>query len=169
MELKQVGYFSKTHGVKGHLILKEDLLLKSNEVKAIFLETSGGGKAPYFISELKESNLGWIVKLEEVNAVEQAKFLIGKKVFAEAKWVEEEEPDFDWIGYEVIDAHYGVLGLVDGMTDNGEQVLLSLQYKGKEVILPLVEEFVEKIEEETRQLFFRAPDGLIDVYLNESE
>lgn len=169
MDLKAIGYFSKTHGVKGHLILRDEVALDTDAVKAFFLETRDGGKAPYFISELKESNQGLIVKLEEINAVEQAKSLIGKKVFAESKWIEEEAPDFDWLGFEVIDAHFGPLGQVDGVTDNGQQILLNIPYQGKEVILPLVEEFIEQVDEVNKKLYFKAPDGLIEVYLSDDE
>ncbi|MBL7931654.1 MAG: hypothetical protein JNL60_07125, partial [Bacteroidia bacterium] len=67
MDLKQIGYFSKTHGVKGHLILKSDLYF-DQDLKALFLETQGGGKAPYFISEIKETNQGLIMLLEEITS-----------------------------------------------------------------------------------------------------
>lgn len=168
MDLKQVGYFSKTHGVKGHLILKSDLYFDL-DLKALFLETQGGGKAPYFISEIKETSQGLIVLLEEITSVEKAKTLIGKSVFIESKYVEEEEADFDWIGYEVIDEKHGLLGKVNGMSDNGQQVLLSLEYKGNEVILPLVEDFIKSLDEKAKRLHYRAPEGLIDIYLESSD
>src|SRR5688572_25847595 len=145
MDLKQIGYFTKTHGVKGHLILKSEVYFDLG-LKALFLESQGGGKAPYFISEIKETNQGLIVLLEEVSSVEKAKTLTGKSVFIETRYVQEEEADFDWIGYEVIDETHGSLGKVDGMSDNGQQVLLSIQHKGSEIILPLVEDFIKSLD-----------------------
>jgi 16S rRNA processing protein RimM len=41
-------------------------------------------------------------------------------------------------------------------------------YKEKEIILPLVEDFIEKIDENEKKLFFNAPEGLIDVYLDDN-
>jgi hypothetical protein len=32
-----------------------------------------------------------------------------------------------------------------------------------------VEDFVERVDEEAKKLFFNAPEGLIEVYLEESE
>ncbi|MBL7933280.1 MAG: hypothetical protein JNL60_15345 [Bacteroidia bacterium] len=101
--------------------------------------------------------------------MEKAKTLIGKSVFIEAKYVEEEEADFDWIGYEVIDEKHGLLGKVNGMSDNGQQVLLSLEYKGNEVILPLVEDFIKSLDEKAKRLHYQAPEGLIDIYLEGSD
>ena len=168
MDLTQVGYFSKTHGVKGLLILKADKDFDIEELKAVFIE-SHTGKAPYFINEAKETNTGLIIGLEEITAVEKAKLLLGKAVFIDSKLVNEEEEEFDWIDFELIDKNFGSLGKISGVSDNGHQVLLSINYKGKEVLLPLVEDFIEKIDEPGKKLFFNAPEGLIELYLTDSE
>jgi 16S rRNA processing protein RimM len=168
MDLTQVGYFSKTHGVKGQLILKADKEFFTDELKALFVE-SPTGKAPYFVSEIKQTNIGLIISLEDITAIEKAKLLLGKAVFIDTALLEEEEEGFDWIGYELIDRTQGSLGTISGVSDNGSQVLLSIQYKGKEVLLPLVEEFIEKIDEKERKLFFNAPEGLIDLYLDDDD
>lgn len=167
MELTEIGYFSKTHGIKGQLILKTERDFDPEAIKAVFIESSTG-KAPYFISEIKETNTGIIVGLEEVLAVEKAKLLLGKKVFIDAALVEKEE-ESEWLGFEVIDKQYGSLGIITSSSDNGSQELINLSYKGKEVILPLVDDFIESIDEETQKLYFNAPEGLIDLYLDEEE
>ena len=168
MELSAIGYFSKTHGVKGHLILREEKDFHLENLKAVFIESSTG-KAPHFISEIKESNMGLIVLLEDVDAIEKAKLLIGKKVFIDTQLLNEEEEEFDWLGYELIDKTYGSLGNITEVTNNSQQILLNLKFKGKEIILPLVEDFIEKIDEKAKKLFFNAPEGLIGVYLDEEE
>lgn len=167
MDLTQVGYFSKTHGVKGHLILKIDKPFSEDELKAVFIE-SPTGKAPYFISEIKSANNGLILCLEEITAVEKAKTLIGKAVFIDSNLIEEEEEEFNWIGFELIDKHHGSLGNITGTSDTGQQVVLSIEHNGKEILLPLVEDFIEKIDEGGKKLYFNAPEGLIDVYLADS-
>jgi 16S rRNA processing protein RimM len=168
MDLTQVGYFSKTHGVKGHLILKVERDFAVEELKALFMD-SPTGKAPYFVNDIKENNTGLIIGLEEVTAVEKAKLLLNKPVFIDSGLLEEGDEEFDWTGYEVIDRHQGSLGKVTSISDNGHQVLLSIPYKGKEVLLPLVEDFIEKIDEEGKKLFFNAPEGLIDLYISDDE
>ena len=166
MDLSVIGYFSKTHGVKGQLIIKSDKVFIVEEVKAIFIETSTG-LAPYFVKQLSEASSGFIIELEDVNAIEKAKLLIGKQVFIKTELIEEQEEDFNWMGFEVIDSKFGLLGTVFNITDNGQQILLSILHKEKEIILPLVDAFIEKIDENEKKLFFNAPDGLIDVYLDD--
>jgi len=164
MELKEIGYFSKTHGIKGHLILKSEAEFYFEEVNAFFID-SAGSKAPYFVSEIKETNNGLIVLLEDVNSVEKAKLLLGKKVFIDSQFLAEETED--WVGYELIDTNYGSLGKVTGVSDNGHQLLVNLIYREKEVILPLIENFIESIDEDSKTIRYNAPEGLIDLYLEE--
>jgi 16S rRNA processing protein RimM len=166
MQLSGIGYFSKTHGIKGHLILREDQTLFTEGLKTFFIETSTG-KAPYFVTELRDTIQGLMVKLEEVDSVETAKKLVGKPVFVETKFVDVKEESDDWKGFELIDKEHGSLGIVTGSSTNGSQDLLSFEYRGREVILPLAEEFIEKIDEATKKIWFNAPDGLIDIYLEE--
>lgn len=168
MELVAAGYFSKTHGVKGHLLFRADLDFDESALKAVFIETATG-KAPHFIKEMKMSANQYVVLLEDVDSVEAAKKLIGKSVFIDSALVIEEEGGIDWEGFELVDKHHGSLGYILEVTDNGSQELFVLNYKGKEVLLPFVEEFVEKVDENNKKLFFNAPEGLIDVYLEESE
>ena len=46
---------------------------------------------------------------------------------------------------------------------------MSIPFRGKEVILPLVEDFVQRIDEKEKKLYYNAPEGLIDLYLEEAE
>lgn len=168
MELIQAGYFSKTHGVKGHLLFRADLDFDKDKLKVVFLETSTG-KAPYFIQEIKMSANQFVILLEEVDSVENAKKLIGKPVFIDSALVIEEEAGLDWDSFELVDKRFGSLGNILEVTDNGSQVVFVLNYKGREVLLPFVEDFVERIDEKGKKIFFNAPEGLIDVYLEENE
>jgi 16S rRNA processing protein RimM len=168
MNLAPIGYFSKTHGLKGHLVLKADRDFFADRLQALFIEVAGA-KAPYFISELKQSGGNTIIALEELDTVEKAKKLIGKTVFIDESLIEAEEEEANWVGFELVDKKYGPLGKITEVTDNGQQVLLSIDHKGKEVILPLVEEFIERVDEEAKKLYFNAPEGLIDLYLDENQ
>jgi 16S rRNA processing protein RimM len=168
MELVPIGYFSKTHGVKGQLLLKVERDLDLENLKAVFVDSTTG-KAPYFITEIKESNQGLIVGLEEISSVEKASSLVNKTAFADASLAEEEEPGEEWTGFELIDKLHGSLGHVIASSHNGAQVLLSFLYKDKEVILPLVEQFIEQVDEENKKIFFCAPEGLIELYLSEED
>lgn len=165
MELVEIGYFSKTHGTKGELLLKYTINFFTEELNAIFINTATG-KAPYFVAEIKSSNHGLIVALEDIDSIEKAKIFVGKTIFISSEFVDSESESFNWIGFEVIDNKYGSLGNIINYSDNGAQELITVNYKSKEIILPFVEELVEKIDEAKRQIFYKSPEGLVDIYIS---
>jgi 16S rRNA processing protein RimM len=165
MELTQIGYFSKTHGTKGELALKYSVDFFVDEVKAIFIDTATG-KAPYFVKEFKQANTGLIVGLEDIDSIEKAKSFVGKSVFINSEFIDTDTETLDWIGFEVIDHLHGNLGKIIEVNDNGTQLLVTINYKTKEIILPLVEDLIEKIDEENKQIFYKSPEGLIDIYIS---
>lgn len=166
MNLVEIGYFSKTHGIKGQLILKSDSEFYFEEVNAFFVEISGS-KAPFFIKDIKENNNGLIILLEEFDTQEKAKTLIGKKVFVDEQFIAENENEHNWLDYELIDHNLGNLGKINEVNESGPQILVSLIYKEKEIMLPLVEELIENIDEEGKKIHYKSPEGLIDLYLSD--
>lgn len=166
MEFTDIGYLSKTHGIKGQLILRADKDFYFEELKVAFIESSTG-LAPHFVKRISPNNVGFIIELEETDTVEKAKLLIGKKIFVDAELVEVDEDDSDWIGFDLIDNKLGLIGKIEKVSDNGIQILVSIIYNNKEIILPLVDDFIVKIDETERKIYYNAPEGLIDVYLKD--
>jgi 16S rRNA processing protein RimM len=164
MQLTQIGYFSKTQGTKGELTLKYTIDFFVEEVTAVFIETATG-KAPYFVKEIKRNNASLIVGLEDIDSIEKAKPFVGKAVFIDSEFIDTSAEEVNWVGFEVIDAIHGNLGKVIEVMDNGHQLLVTINYKEKEIILPLVEDLIEKINEDTKQIFYKSPEGLIDIYI----
>jgi 16S rRNA processing protein RimM len=147
-------------------VLRAEHDFSVDDLKALFIEVAGN-KAPYFIKSIRESGPGFLVLLEEVNSVEAARMLVGKKLFISSDLIEEPEVDLSWLGFELVDKQLGSLGKILSVSDNGEQPLVTVSYKDREIILPIVEDFIEKVDEENQVLYFNAPEGLIDLYLEE--
>ncbi|MEI6021443.1 MAG: hypothetical protein WCR21_09970 [Bacteroidota bacterium] len=168
MTLEEIGYFSKTHGIKGALVLKQQVDFDWEALKVLFVDQAGN-KAPYFISNISKANQGFIVELEDLNQVEKAALLLGKAVFVNEDMLLEMEVEANWIDYEVIDERHGDLGKVRAESDNGQQTIIELDFQGRLVLLPLVEDFIVKIDEENRRIYYKAPEGLIDLYLRDDE
>jgi 16S rRNA processing protein RimM len=164
MNLVEIGYFSKTHGIKGQLHLKYQIEFDEDTLNAVFIDSTTG-KAPYFIEELQYTNSSYIVKLEEINTIEEAKKLVGKKTYIDEVFVIVNETETNWIGYELIDTKLGVIGIINSVSDNGAQLIVTINYKEKEMLLPLVEELIDKIDETNKKIYYKAPDGLIELYL----
>lgn len=162
MKLKPIGYFSKPHGLKGHLILFTDLDFKKR-LNVVFIEQSGS-QAPYFIEEFKEFNKGFLVKLENINDINAANALKNREVLAEDKFLAKEK-EFEFLNFTLIDEVKGEVGEITGFEGNEANPLLIVRVGEKEILLPFSEDLVVKIVKTKKQLFYKAPEGLIDMYL----
>lgn len=169
METKEIGYISKTHGLKGHVILRvnEDLDIDSEEIKSLFLEINSS-QVPYFVEECRANNVGYIVKLEGINAVEESKKMIGKKVFSLLDFIIENEDSLnEFIGYAVIDTVLGNIGNITDIDDKTNNIVAQILHpSGKEIMLPFNDDLIEEIDDDARTITFHAPEGLIEMYLS---
>lgn len=169
METAEIGYISKTHGLKGHVILRlnEFINIDDEAIKSIFLDINGS-QVPYFIEECRPNNNGYIIKLETIDTVDTSKKLIGKKAFALSDFIlENDESLNEFIGYAIIDTKLGNIGNiaeVDEKTDNA--IVKVIHPSGVEIILPFNDDFIVEIDDDLKTIEFNAPEGLIEMYLN---
>ena len=167
MDTQEIGYISKTHGLKGHVILRLNELVNIDEnIKSVFLDLNGS-QVPYFVEECRPNNTGYIIKLETIDVVETSKKLIGKKAFSLPDFIlEEDESLKEFIGYTIIDSKLGNIGNiadVDEKTDNA--IIKVIHPSGIEIILPFNDDFIIEIDDDLKTIQFNAPEGLIEMYL----
>lgn len=162
MKLQTIGYFSKPHGLKGHLVLFTDLDFDV-DMNVVFIENKGS-QAPYFIEEMTEFNKGFLVKLEGINDVNAAAVLKNKEVLADKKFIIEED-EFEFLNFVLIDKSKGEVGVITGIGGSETNPLIVVNVNGKEILLPFAEDLITKIVKTKKQVFYNAPEGLIDMYL----
>ena len=162
MKLQTIGYFSKPHGLKGHLVLFTDLDFDV-DINVVFIENKGS-QAPYFIEEMTEFNKGFLVKLEGINDVNAAAALKNKEVLADEKFIIEED-EFEFLNFVLIDKSKGEVGVITGIEGSETNPLIVVNVNGKEILLPFAEDLITKIVKTKKQVFYNAPEGLIDMYL----
>jgi 16S rRNA processing protein RimM len=68
-------------------------------------------------------------------------------------------------GFSVIDMNFGELGVLESVLDLQHQILFQIRYRGKEILVPAVDETIKEIDKENKILRIEAPEGLIDIYL----
>ena len=168
MQTEEIGYISKTHGLKGHVILRLNELVQIDEkLKSVFLELNGS-QVPYFIEECRPNNTGYILKLETIDNIDTSKKLIAKKAFALTEFILEEEDSLnEFIGYSIIDTKLGNIGKIADVDEKTDNVIIKVLHpSGKEIILPFNDDFIIEIDDDLKTIEFNAPDGLIEMYLS---
>jgi len=166
-ELVKIGKLTRLHGIKGALVLILDSGPGPDTRKAkSFLVNINGVPTPFFVSEIKQSGTNLILSFDSVTDTEAAKKLVGKEVLLDSRFLKKEKKTVaDLSGYRLVDAHQGDLGLIREIVELPGQRLFALEINGKEVLLPINDELVERTDAKSKTIFYRAPEGLIDIYL----
>ncbi len=110
-----------------------------------------------------------MLRLDEVTAVEIAKTLTGKNIYIEEERYEKLKPKgvtVNMVGFTVTDKKAGVLGQVETLFETPGQVLATIQHKGKEIIIPLIDTTIVGIDAARKSISVNLPEGLLDVYLD---
>ena len=88
------------------------------------------------------------------------RYLLVARADIDESLLPEEVPDIE--GFEVIDAQHGGLGHIVEILENAYQATLVIDGPAGEVLVPLVDEFVEDVDFEREVVFTRVPDGLVE-------
>jgi 16S rRNA processing protein RimM len=164
-----LGTLAKTHGIRGQLVLKlnhitfEDILL----METVFLEIEGL-PVPFFVSEYTERSGDTIIlTFDDIETESKAKELIGLTALIPAKSVRVTEsflPDTnDIIGFAIIDKKYGELGVLVEILDNDMNPLMKIVSPETELLVPLQQEFISRIDQKEKIITTQIPDGLLDL------
>jgi len=138
------------------------------KIKVIFLEQKKDDLLPYFVEAArKKGENDLYLKLEGIDSKEAASKFMRREV-----WMIEEEVQIHtrkdnpigWVGYCVVDKGND-LGPIVEIIEQPHQVLGRLEINSKEVLIPINDQTLEKIDHKKRRLLLNLPDGLLEVYL----
>ena len=165
----KIGKLAATFGLQGQVVLEHSLGKKTSlkGLENIFIEEKKDSFLPYFIesAEIKNDKEVYL-KLEGISAKETARALVKKEV-----WLAENDfkrfaanaAPISLLGFMVIHEDEE-LGEVCEVIEQPHQVLCKIMLNGKEALIPVHEDSLEKIDKKNRKLFVNLPDGLLDIY-----
>ena len=135
--------------------------------QVLFIEEKKGEMLPYFVEQIKLKNETELyLKLEGVNTIEAARKLVKKEVWlteeAFDKYAGKTAPIF-LVRFHVIDDGNDI-GEILEVIEQPHQVLCRIDLEGKEALIPIHDETLEKIDRKKKQVHVILPEGLLDVY-----
>ena len=164
-----IGSVYRTHGLKGELklTLERDHLPDSFQPEVLFIKVEPT-PVPFFLSAFKFlEGKNALVKLEGIDSREEAAKFLKKDIFVPLEQVNfaEETQDFTkLVGYTLQDESMGDLGTITDILDMPMQQVAQIEYKGHEVMIPLMNETVLDIDNKKQILHVKIPEGLLDLY-----
>jgi 16S rRNA processing protein RimM len=169
-EYFKIGKIVAVHGLKGELLLKHELGKKTSlkGLQAIFIEEKKTSFLPWFIeSTTTKAEKEIYLKLEGINSREAAIKLTQKEIWLQEvdfkKFAAKTAPA-GLLGYMIINKNES-LGEILELIEQPHQLLCRLEIKGKEVLIPLHEESLQKINHKKKEVLVNLPDGLLEIYL----
>lgn len=165
----KIGKLAATFGLEGKLILEHSLGKKTSlkGLEHIFIEETKDSFLPYFIESAKVKNDKEVyLKLEGVTSKEEARKFIKKEVWLienDFKKFSANAAPISLLGFMVI-SDEEELGEVCEVIEQPHQVLCKVILNGKEALIPVHEDSLEKIDKKNRKLFLNLPEGLLDIY-----
>ncbi len=170
MEYFKIGKLVAAFGVGGQLILQHELGKKTSlkDLQAIFIEGGKGSFLPWFIKSTKiKSEKEIYLSLEGVDSREAAIKLTQNAVWlpeADFKRYAAKTAPASLLGYSIFNEN-DLLGQILEVIEQPHQLLCRLEIQNKEVLIPLHENFVQKINHRKKEVRVILPDGLLDIYL----
>ncbi len=169
-EYFKIGKFVSAFGVKGELILKHNLGKKTalKGLQALFIEERKESFIPWFIQSTRIKTADEIyVQLADVVTRETAVKLTQKEVWlpdADFKKFSAKSSPINLLGYSVIE-NGKTLGTILEVMEQPHQLLCRIDIAGKEVLIPLHEGTLLKIDKKKNQVAVQLPEGLLEIYL----
>ena len=170
-ELFELGKVLKTFGSKGEVVifLDVDNPDKYRRLDSVFIRINKSF-IPFFIEkiQLKPKNQA-IVKFHDVDNLEDASVFTGCSLFLPASVLPKLTGNrfyyHEIAGFDVIDEEKGEIGTIKRVLELPHQAMFEIGFGEKEILVPVVDEVIKKLDRQNRRLYIKAPEGLIDLYL----
>ena len=167
-----LGRIVKKYSFKGEVLAKLDTDQPElyENLDAIFLSYRNT-LVPYFIesSQLHKSDL-LRLKFEDVETEEEADALLKSELYLPLELLPKLEGNkfyyHEVIGFKIQDIEFGEVGIITAINDSTAQALFEIDRDGLEILIPMNDEFIKKVDRKTKTITVQTPPGLIDLYLD---
>lgn len=167
-----LGKIVKKYSFKGELLAKLDTDEPDlyDNLDAIFIDLKGN-LVPFFIesSQLHKSDL-LRLKFEDVDTEADADALLKTDMYLPLDLLPKLDGDkfyfHEVIGFSIKDQNFGEVGTITGINDTTAQALFEVDREGTEILIPMNDEFIVKVDRKNKTILVNTPEGLIDLYLD---
>ena len=168
-ECYQLGKITKPWGVKGQVVMFLDVDSPEEyaDLDTVFVEVKQG-LVPYFFHIDNIMGNKAIVTFEELSA-EETHSLIGCDLYLPLTMLPKLTGNQFYFhevrGFRVVDDEHGDIGIVQSIIEYPAQPLFQIMKGDTEILIPVIDQVIKKVDRDNKTIFVTAPNGLIDLYL----
>ena len=164
----KIGTVVSKHGYKGSI--KVSLLLSNikavQDVDFIFLDLDKC-LIPFKVDKINSSSdNSIIIKLHELNSDEDASEVILKNVYLDkkhSKFIDEESFFYNELLNFIVFKDSKKIGKIVNINDKLPQPVFEILINDKKFMVPIHDDFIQKIDKEKKSIHIVIPDGLLEI------
>jgi 16S rRNA processing protein RimM len=166
-----LGKIAKKFSFKGEVLiyLDTDEPELYENMESVFVEFNKN-LVPFFIENSSLHKNDFLrVQFEDVDTESEADTLLGCEVYLPLNMLPKLEGNkfyfHEVIGFEIEDKRLGVFGVIQSINDTTAQPLFEVLNGNVEILVPMIDQFLVKIDRENKKVIMDLPEGLIEMYL----
>ncbi len=167
-----LGYIVKPIGFKGafQVFLDVSIPEEYQKMESVFVELDGQ-LVPFFISKISINQKGKArVEFEDINSTEEVKRIVGKQLYLPLQMLPKLEGNHFYHhevqGFELLDQEKNSVGVITEIKDSPAQDLIVVLVEEKEVLIPILEDTIVKLDRNQKSLQVKILPGLLDMFLS---
>lgn len=164
-----LGKIVKKYSFKGELILKLDTDEPEiyENLSAIFLDM-GKTLVPYFIeNSLFQKGNHMRIRFEDVYSEDEAELLLKRDAYLPLNLLPKLKGNqfyfHEVTGFTLEDTNKGEIGIITSINDLSAQPLFVINNGNTEILVPMVDDFIIKIDRINKKVIVNTPEGLLDM------
>jgi 16S rRNA processing protein RimM len=166
-----LGKIAKKFSFKGEVLiyLDTDEPELYEDMESVFVEFNKN-LVPFFIENSNLHKGDFLrVKFEDVDTEEDADEIMGCEIYLPLNMLPKLEGNkfyfHEVIGFEIEDQRLGIFGKIVSINDTSAQPLFEIINGNVEILVPMIDQFLVKIDRENKKVIMNLPEGLVEMYL----
>ena len=166
-----LGKIAKKFSFKGEVLiyLDTDEPELYENMESVFVEFNKN-LVPFFIENSNLHKGDFLrVKFEDVDNEADADEIIGCEIYLPLNMLPKLEGNkfyfHEVIGFEIEDQRLGVFGKIVSINDTSALALFEVVNGSVEILVPMIDQFLVKIDRENKKVIMNLPEGLVEMYL----
>jgi len=166
-----LGKIVSKYSFKGEVLVKLDTDDPEiyNNMESVFVSI-GSNLIPFFIERCRLHKSSLLrIQFEEVKDESSADRIMGAGLYLPLSSLPELSGNkfyyHEIIGFELSDAIHGNIGVITAVNDSASQALFEAEKNGKQLLVPINDEIITKVDRKNKIIYVSTPEGLVDLYL----
>ena len=166
-----LGKIAKKFSFKGEVLiyLDTDEPELYQDMESVFVEFNKN-LIPFFIENSSLHKNDFLrVKFEDVTDEASADEIMNREVYLPLAMLPKLEGNkfyfHEVIGFEIEDKRLGIFGKIVSINDTSAQPLFEVINGNVEILVPMIDQFLIKIDRENKKVIMDLPEGLVEMYL----